>query len=80
MLVVLSHFSCVQFFVTLWTIAHQATLSRGFSRQEYWSVLLYPPLGDLPSPGIKPTSLYVSYIGRRVLLVSPGKPYALFNW
>ena len=80
MLIVLSHFSCVQLFVTLWTIAHQTTLSRGLSRQEYWSVLLYPPLGDLPNPGIEPASLYVYYIGRWVLLVSPGKPCALFNW
>ena len=40
----------------LWTIAHQALLSIGFSRQEYWSGLLFPSLGDLPNPGIEPTS------------------------
>ena len=37
--------------------AHQAPLFTGFSRQEYWSELLWPSLGDLPNPGIKPTSL-----------------------
>ena len=43
-------------FVTLWTIASQAPLSMGFSRQEYWSEFLFPSPGDLPYPGIKPTS------------------------
>ena len=37
-----------------WTIAHQAPLSMGFSRQEYWSGLLFPPPGDLPNPRIEP--------------------------
>ena len=46
----------VQLFLTPWTIAHQAPLSRGFSRQEYWSGLLFPSPGDLPDPGIKPGS------------------------
>ena len=41
---------------TPWTIAHQAPLSMGFSRQEYWSGLPFPPPGDLPHPGIKPMS------------------------
>ena len=49
---VLSHFSCVRLFVTLWTIACQAPLFLGFSRQEYWSGLICPPSGDLPNPGI----------------------------
>ena len=39
----LSHFSCVRLFVTLWMVAHQAPLSMGFSSQEYWSGLPYPP-------------------------------------
>ena len=52
----LSCFSCVQLFVTPWTVAHQAPLSMGFSRQEYWSGLPCPSPGDLPDPGIKPTS------------------------
>ena len=43
-------------FVTPWTVAHQAPLSMGFSRQEYWSGLSLPPSGELPGPGIKPTS------------------------
>ena len=43
--------------VTQWTVAHQAPLSMGFSRQEYWGGLPCPPPGDLPDPGIKPTSL-----------------------
>ena len=52
----LSHFSRVQFLVTLWTVARQAPLSMGFSRQEHWSGLPCPPLGDLPDPGIKSVS------------------------
>ena len=46
-------FSHAQHFVTLWTVAHQAPLSMGFSRQEYWSGLLCPPPGDLPDPGME---------------------------
>ena len=49
----LSH---VQLFATLWTVAHQAPLSMGFSRQEYWSGLPFPFPGDLPNPGIEPRS------------------------
>ena len=52
--------SQVQLFVTLWTMAHQAPLSMGFSRQEYWNRLSYPSPGDLPHPGIEPTSLLSS--------------------
>ena len=54
--VLLSCFSCVRLFVTLWTIACQASLSMEFSRQEYWSGLSCPPPGDLPKPGIEPVS------------------------
>ena len=43
--------------VTLWTIVHQASLSMRFSRQEYWSWLPCPPLGDLPDPRIEPVFL-----------------------
>ena len=50
-------FSCGWLFVTPWTVAHQAPLSMEFSRQEYWSGLQFPTQGDLPDPGIKPTSL-----------------------
>ena len=41
---------------TPWTVAHQAPLSMGFSRQEYWSGLPFPSSRDLPDPGIKPGS------------------------
>ena len=54
---VLSRFSCVQLFVTLWTVARQAPLSMELSRQEYWSRLPCPPPRDLPHPGIKPRAL-----------------------
>ena len=54
---VLSHFSRVRLFATLWTAAHQAPLSMGLSRQEYWSGLPCPLPGDLPNPGIEPMSL-----------------------
>ena len=53
----LSRFRHVQLFVTPWTIACQAPLSMGFSRQEHWSGFPCPPPGDLPDPGIKPSSL-----------------------
>ena len=43
--------------MTLWTVAHQALLSIGFSRQEYWIGLLCPPPRNLLNPGIEPTSL-----------------------
>ena len=46
----------VQFCVTPWTVARQDPLSVGFSSQEYWSGLPFPPPGDLPKPGIKPVS------------------------
>ena len=52
----LGHFSRVRLFATPWTVAHQAPLSMRFSRQEYWSGLPCPPPGDLPDPGIEPTS------------------------
>ena len=51
--VCLSH---VQLFVTPWTVAHQAPLSMGFIRQEYWSGMPCLPPGDLPNPGMEPKS------------------------
>ena len=62
----LNHFSHVQLCATLWTVAHQAPLSMRFFRQEYWSELPCPPLGDLPGPEMEPES-HVSYIGKQVL-------------
>ena len=56
----LSCFSCVQHFGTLWTVASRAPLSMGFSRQENWSRLSCPPPGGLPDPGIEPSSLMSS--------------------
>ena len=53
---ILSRFSRVQLCATPWTVAHQASLPMEFSRQEDWSGLPFPPLGDLPDTGIKPAS------------------------
>ena len=52
----ISCFNCVWLFVTLWTVACQASLFVGYFRQEYWSGLPCPPPGDLPDPRIKPIS------------------------
>ena len=46
--------SCIQLFLTPWTVACQSLLSMGFSKQEYWSKLPFPSPGDLPQPGIEP--------------------------
>ena len=54
---VLNCFSRVRLFATLWTVACQAPLSVGSSRQGFWSGLPCPPPGDLPNPGIKRASL-----------------------
>ena len=62
--------------VTLWTVAHQTPRSMGFSRQEYWSGLSYPPPGDLPDPGIKSTSPVVPALQAASLLRATGEtPY-----
>ena len=52
-----SHFSGVRFFATLFTVARQASLSMGLSRQGYWSGLPFPSPGDIPNPGIEAESL-----------------------
>ena len=71
---VLSHFSHVRLFATPGTVAHQATLSMGFSRQECWSGLPCPPPGDLPNPGVEPPSLMSPALaGRFLSTVLPGK-------
>ena len=51
--VVVYSLSHIQLFATPWTVAHQAPLSMGFSRQEYWSGLPFPSPGDLPDPGME---------------------------
>ena len=57
------------------TVAHQAPLSMGFSKQEYWSRLPFPPPGDLLHPGMKPISPASSAMaGRFFTTVPPGKP------
>ena len=48
--------SRARLFAIPWTVVYQASLSMGFSRQEYWSELPFPSPGDLPDPGIKPRS------------------------
>ena len=66
------------FFVTPWTVSHQAPLSMKFSRQEYWSGLPFPSPGDLCKPGIKPTSpalqadsLPLSHLGSPSVTIPP---------
>ena len=70
LLLLLSRFSRVRLFATLWTVALQAPLSMGFSRQEYWSGLPCPAPGDLPNPGIEPTSLMSPALAGRFFTTS----------
>ena len=65
----LSH---VQLFATPWTVTHQAPLSMGYSRQEYWSGLPFLPPGDLPNLGKEPVSPALG--GGFSTSESPGKP------
>ena len=62
--------SCVWLFETQWTVAYQAPLSMGFSRQEYWDGLLFPSPGDLPDPGIEPRS--------PLRLLDPGQRFTIW--
>ena len=66
--------SCVLVFVTSWMVTHQAPVSVGFPRQEYWSELPFPSPGDLPNPGIDPTSLASPLAGGLFIAEPPGKP------
>ena len=62
--------------MTPWTVARQVPLPIGFPRQNYWSGLQFPPPGDLPNPGIKPTSLGSPELaGRFFTTEPPGKPF-----
>ena len=73
-----SHFSCIQFFAILWTVAQQAPLSMGFSRQEYRSGFPFPPPGDLPDPGTELASPVSSaMVGGFLTTEPPGKPFHL---
>ena len=78
---VLSCFSCVQLFATLWTVACQAPLSLEFSRQEFWSGLPFPSPWGLSNPGIEPVCL-CSFISRRFFTAEPvGNPkYPKSGW
>ena len=67
---VLSCFSHVRLFATLQTVARQAPLSRAFSRQECWSGLPMPSPGDLPDPGMEPTSLSSPALAGRLFTTS----------
>ena len=74
----LSRFSHVRLFETLWIVAHQPPLSIKFSRQEYWSGLPCPPPEGLPHLGIEPTSLLSPALaGGFFTSAQPGKP---LNW
>ena len=64
--------SRVRLFATPWTTGHQAPLSMGFPREEYWSGLPFPSPGDLPNPEIKPSSPALA--GRVFTTEPPGKP------
>ena len=65
--------SYVRLFATTWTVPHQAPLSMGFSRQEYWSGLSFPSPGDLPDPGIEPRSPALQ--ADTLISEPPGKTY-----
>ena len=76
----LSCFSHVWFFATLWTVAHQAPLSMGVSKQEYWSRLPFPLPGDLPSPGTELASCMSPALTGRFFTTEPsGKPSSLLT-
>ena len=66
---VFTHFSHVRL-CDLWTVACQAPLPMGISRQEHWSELLCPPPGDLPDPGIEPISLMSPALAGRFFTTS----------
>ena len=72
----LNNLSCVWLLATLWTVAHQAPLCVGFSRQEYWSGLPCTPPGDLSNLGIKPTAVMSSALAGGFL---PGAPPVQFS-
>ena len=73
-------FSHVRLFESPWTVARQAPLSLGFSRQEYWSRFPFPSPGDLPDPGIKPTSpVSLALAGKLFTTKPPGNISALLR-
>ena len=73
--------SRVRLFATLWTLARQDLLSMGLSRQEYWSKLPFPPIGDLPDPTIEPMSLmFPELAGRFFTSEMPQNCYVLISY
>ena len=78
MCAVVIRFSWVRLFGTLWIAAHQAPMSMGLARQEYWSGLLCPPPGDLPDPGIETASLKSPALAGR-LFTTLAPPRKHFN-
>ena len=74
--------SRVQLFATPWTVANQASLSMGFSRQEYWCRVPFSPSGDRPDPGIEPMSLAAPALAGGFFTTEPlGKPlHACVTW
>ena len=75
-----SHFNRILLFGTLSTVAHQALLSMGFSRQEYWNGLPFPPAGNLPDPGIKPESLMSPALAGRFFTTNATWEALLFSF
>ena len=77
---VLNLSSWVWLFATPWTVARQSPLSMGFSRQEYWIGLPFPPPEDLPNPGIWTHIAYVFCFGRRNFTTEPPGKYHRLNF
>ena len=75
-MLVVQSLSHVHLFVTAWTVAHQALMSMGFHRQEYWSGLPFPTPKDLPDPGTESASLTSPALADRFFTTEPpGKPH-----
>ena len=73
--------SRVWFFAITWTVAHQSPQFTGFSRQEYWGGLPFPPPRDLPDPGTELVSLVsLALEGRFFTTVPPGKPLMTYSF
>ena len=73
-------FSRVWLFATLWTVAPQAPLPMGFSRQEYWSALPFPPPGDLSDPRIEPASVTSPALAGRFFTTNRSLSMEMIIW
>ena len=71
--------SCVRLFVTPWTVAHQAPLSMGFSRQEYWSRLPFPSPENLLDPGVEPRSPALQVVSLAIEPLGKMPAYPIFQ-